>query len=247
MEISQIVALVLDCLVALIILGMVISGVRKGFLVSLVNAAGYLVSCIGAYIGSRVLAVTIYESFLRDNLISKVSEALAGTVSDADITLQVSLALEGIPGFLRNMVYGFFGSSEDIALAIESDIMNSAGSASAALVDQMLYPVIFVVLQSLCFMLLFAAMRVILSAVIETLRNIRKFPLVGTADLLAGGVMGLIESILVIFVMMLVFRFFISISGGKIPFINEELIETTHIFKLFYKFGPFSGSWAELN
>lgn len=247
MDIPQIAALVLDVLVAVILLGMIISGVRKGFLVSAVNAAGYLVSCIGAYIGSRVLASTVYEAFLRDNLVAKVTEALSGTVSDADITLQVTRALEGIPGFLRNMVYGFFGNGNDIAAAIESDVMNSAGSVSAALVDRMLYPVIYVVLQSLCFMLVFAAMRIILSAIVETLRNIRKFPLVGTADMLAGAVMGLVEAILVLFVMVLVFRFFIAVSGGKIPFLNEELIETTRAFRFFYKFGPFSGSWAPLN
>lgn len=247
METTQIAAIVMDVSVALIILGMVLSSSRKGFLVSLVNAAGYLVSCIGAYIGSRVLAQTVYEAFLRDKLVADVSEALADTVTSADVTMQITNALEGVPGILRNMVYGFFGNSNDIAAQVEGKLLSSTGSVSATLVDQVLYPVLYVVMQSLFFLLVFAAMRVILSAVIEMLRNIRKFPLVGTVDTLAGGAMGLLEAILVLFVVVLVLRFLISISGGKIPFLNEDVIETTYVFKLFYKFGPFSGNWAALD
>ena len=247
MELTQISALSMDILVGVILLGMIFAGCRKGFLVSAVNAAGYLISCIGAYIGSRVLASTVYESFVRDKLVMSVSEALSDTVTDADITMQVTNALKGVPGILRNMVYGFFGNSNEIAERIEDKVLTSAGSISGSLVDQMLYPVIFVVMQSLFFLLLFAAMRVILSAVIEALRNIRRFPLVGTADTLAGGAMGFVEAILVLFVIVLVFRFLISVSGGKIPFFNEEVIDTTYVFKLFYKFGPFSGTWVALD
>ena len=247
MELPQISAIIMDAMVALILLGMVFSGCRKGFLVSAVNAAGYLVSCIGAYIGSRVLTSTVYESFIRDKLVASVGDALAATVTDADITMQVTNALKGVPGILRNMVYGFFGNSSEIAAQIEDKVLTSAGSMSGALVDQMLYPVIYVVLQSVFFLLLFAAMRIILGAVVEALRNIRKFPLVGTADTLAGGAMGFVEAILVLFVVVLVIRFFISVSGNKIPFLNDETISLTYVFKLFYRFGPFSGTWAALN
>ena len=246
MDMAQIAALVLDALVLLILIGTVIGGLRRGFLVSLVNAGGYLVSCVGAYIGSRVLALTVYQMFLRDRLIADVSEALAATVSDADITLQVSRALQGVPGFLRNMVYGFFGSSSDIASGLEGRLLTTASSVSVMLVDEVLYPVLFVVMQSLFFLLLFAALKVILSAISETLRNLRKFPLVGTADTLAGGAMGLIQAILVLCVTVLIVRFLISISGGKIPFLNQEVIDGTYIFRLLYKFSPFSGSWAAL-
>lgn len=247
MDIVTIVALVLDLLVAAILVGFVLSGMHKGFLVSLVNAVGYLVSCAGAYIGSRVLALTVYQMFLRDRLIATVNEALRDTVADADITAQVADAMQGIPGILRNMVYGFFGDSGDISRMLEEEALSAASSVSVTITDQVLYPVIFVVLQSLLFLLLFAALRVILSAISETLRNLRKFPLVGMADTLAGAGLGLLQAVLVLCVVVLVSRLLISLSGGRIPVFNEETIGHSYVFRWLYTFNPFSGGWTALH
>lgn len=246
METARIAALTLDGLVLLIVVWMVVSGTRKGFLVSLVNAGGYLVSCIGAYVGSRVLALTVYQMFLRDRLIAMLSKGLTTAVSSADVTLLVSQALDEVPGMVRNMVIGFFGSQNEIADLLSGQVMATAQSVSTTLADQVIYPVVYVVLQSLLFMLLFAALRIILGVVTETLRNLRKFPLVGMADTLAGAGVGLVQAVLMLFVLVLIVRFLVSLSGGKIPFLNDGVIGQSYVFRLLYRLSPLSGSWSAL-
>ena len=65
MQNISVASVLLDVMVILITGSFVWFGIRRGFLVTLVNSCGRLISCIGAYIGSRALATTIYQVYIR--------------------------------------------------------------------------------------------------------------------------------------------------------------------------------------
>ena len=183
---GSIVSLILDLMVILITVGFIWYGVRRGFLVMLVNTCGRLLSCIVAYIASRALATTIYNVYIHDRLVESISESISGTLSESEASVQVSVILQELPGFLRNMVYGLFGDAATINETVGNALDGSVTAITSTIVDEIVYPIVYLVLQCLLFLVLFACLKIIISALSETLRNLRRCILIGVPDMLAG-------------------------------------------------------------
>lgn len=246
MDNMSVTSVLLDVMVILIVGSFVWFGIRRGFLVTLVNSCGRLISCIGAYIGSRALATTIYQVYIRERLIDSVAESVTENFSEYDISMQVSTIMQEVPGIIRNMVYGVFGDTANLAGQIGDTLNGTVESAAIQVVDQIIYPVIYVVMQSILFLLLFFCLKIVIGALSETLRNIRKCLLIGVPDMLAGGVLGFLEAMLCVFVIVVFIRLLVYASGAQIPFLSSETIESTKLFKIFYNVSPFSGHWDAL-
>ena len=118
MQNISVASVLLDVMVILIAGSFVWFGIRRGFLVTLVNSCGRLISCIGAYIGSRALATTIYQVYIREKLIDSIAESITGNFADYDVSMQVSTIMQEIPGIIRNMVYGVFGDTANLTSQI---------------------------------------------------------------------------------------------------------------------------------
>ena len=237
-------SLILDLIVILITVGFIWYGIRRGFLVMLVNSCGRLLSCIGAYIGSRALATTIYQVYFRDKLIDSLSGSITGSLAEDDPTMQISAAMQEVPCILRNMIYGMFGETSNIVDMIGDSLTGTVTSLSTNLVDQIVYPVIYIILQSVLFLLLYTCLKIVIGALSETLRNIRKCVLVGVPDMICGALLGLVEAVLCIFVIVVIIKLLIYCSGSRIPFLTDETIDSTRLFKTFYELSPFSGKWS---
>lgn len=239
MQDGSIVSLVLDLMVVLITVGFIWYGVRRGFLVMLVNTCGRLLSCVVAYIASRALATTIYNVYIHDRLVDSIAESITGTLSESDASVQVSVILQELPGFLRNMVYGLFGDAASINETVGNALDGSVTAITSAIVDQVVYPIVYLVLQCLLFLILFACLKIIIGALSETLRNLRRCILIGVPDMLAGAALGVVEAIISVFIVAVVIQLLVYCSGGQIPFLNDEAIQSTHIFRVFYNLSPF--------
>ena len=239
-------SVLLDVMVILITGSFVWFGIRRGFLVTLVNSCGRLISCIGAYIGSRALATTIYQVYIRERLIDSIAGSVTENFADYDISMQISTIMQEVPGIVRNMVYGVFGDTSSLAGQIGDTLNGTVESAATQVVDQIIYPVVYVVLQSILFLLLFFCLKIVIGALSETLRNIRKCLLIGVPDMLAGGVLGFLEAMLCVFVIVVFIRLLVYASGAQIPFLSNDAIESTKLFKIFYNASPFSGHWNAL-
>ena len=236
---GSIVSLILDLMVILITVGFIWYGVRRGFLVMLVNTCGRLLSCIVAYIASRALATTIYNVYFHDRLVESISESISGTLSESEASVQVSVILQELPGFLRNMVYGLFGDAATINETVGNALDGSVTAITSTIVDEIVYPIVYLVLQCLLFLVLFACLKIIISALSETLRNLRRCILIGVPDMLAGAALGAVEGVLTVFVVVVIIQLLIYCSGGQIPFLGDDEIQSTHLFRVFYNLSPF--------
>ena len=243
MQNISVASVLLDVMVILITGSFVWFGIRRGFLVTLVNSCGRLISCIGAYIGSRALATTIYQVYIREKLIDSIAESVTDSFAEYDVSMQVSTIMQEIPGIIRNMVYGVFGDTANLTSQIGDTLNGTVQTAATQVVDQVIYPVVYVVLQSILFLLLFFCLKIVIGALSETLRNIRKCLLIGAPDMLAGGVLGFLEAMLCIFVIVVFIKLLIYASGAQIPLQSSDTIESTTLFKIFYNASPFSGKW----
>ena len=93
---------------------------------------------------------------------------------------------------------------------------------TSTIVDEIVYPIVYLVLQCLLFLVLFACLKIIISALSETLRNLRRCILIGVPDMLAGAALGAVEGVLTVFVVVVIIQLLIYCSGGQIPFLGER-------------------------
>ena len=132
----------------------------------------------GAYIGSRALAETTYQLFIRQKLVQSVSDALQNSAASADVTASIGAVLESVPKLLRSFVTTFFGGMEGLTKEFGSTLAGAADSVSATIADQMLYPIIYTLLQALFFLLLFFAIMVLVRSLSKVFRGVRHLSLI---------------------------------------------------------------------
>ncbi len=241
----NITAIVLDLLLIAALIYYFAHGWHKGFLSTLVHVVGYVLALVGAYIGSRALAETTYQLFIRQKLVQSVSDALQNSAA-SDVTASIGAVLETIPQMLRGFVTTFFGGVEGLEKEFGNTLMSTADSVGATIADQMLYPIIYTLLQALFFLLLFFAIMVIVRSLSKAFRGVRHIPLIGSVNSLLGGVLGLVQAAVVILIVVMALNLLIGLTGDGIPYLNNEAISKTYLFHYLYDLNPIGGISASL-
>lgn len=242
----NITAIIFDLLLIAAILYYFGRGWRKGFLSTLVHVVGYVLACYGAYIGSRALAETIYQLFIRQKLIRSVGDALQNSAASADVSASIGAVLQTMPKMLQGFVTSFFGGVEGLTKEFGGMLSGTAETVSIAVADQMLYPIIYTVLQAISFLLLFFAIMVLVRSLSKIFRGVRHIPLIGPVNSLLGGVLGLVQGMVIIFIVVMALHLFIGLTGGNIRYLNDEAIGQTYLFRYVYNWNPIGGISANL-
>ena len=63
--------------------------------------------------------------------------------------------------------------------------------------------------------------------------------MLGGVNSLLGGALGFFQGILVVYLLAVLLGLAVLLTNNQIPFVNEEVIQNTFIFKIFYNFNPF--------
>lgn len=237
----NITAIVLD----LILIGAVCyyfsRGWRRGFVSTFIYAIGYLVACVGGYIGSRALAETSYQLFIRDRLIGSIRDALTQSAPAADLSASIEAILETVPQMVREFVLSFFGGMDALIGEFGGMLTGAPETVSVSVADQILYPVIYALLQAIFFLLLFFAIMVLVRSLSKVFRGVRHLPLIGSVNALLGGALGLVQGMVVIFIVTMALRLLVGLTGDSLPLLNSDVVESTYLFRLLYDWNPIGG------
>lgn len=237
-------ALLIDILLGVTAVILIAGAYRKGFLSMLIRLAGYLIACVGGYLGSRALALTTYQLFLRDKMALSINEAAASAVEQVDLTGKVQAALDGLPSLLQKAVTGWFGGTQAIADQFGELFSDSLTGIGDGVVEHIVYPILYPLLQSLYFLLLFAAIMVVVRFVARAFVHVRQVPIIGTLNALLGALLGAVQALLVFLIAVVAVQLLIRISGNQIPIFNEAVIEQTHLFCWLYDWNLFGGGFS---
>ncbi len=233
-------ALIFDVIAVAVLALSVIECYKKGFVASLISFFGYALSCIGAYWGSRMLSEAIYRLFIRDRLLLQVETAVSGELENG-IIAQVAAALSALPSWLSKLVSQFSGGAEEIAGhgAVSAEV--PAEHLSTTMVDEIMYPLIYALLQGVCFLLLFFCLMIVLRVVVRLLRQIRYVPVLGAVNALAGGAVGFLKGALILIVIAAVLHLGFNLFGGNISFLSETDVQNSYFFRYLYQFPLLEG------
>lgn len=243
LELQNWIPLIYDVLTLILILSMVFSCARQGFLRTVVGLLGYAAAMVGAAACAKPLAEFIYETLLEPPLVRGIESRIEAVQPDLlpDSLLQT---VEKLPVFIFEAM-GL--SQQEMVRALHNLIENGGAQAAQGIVQAVVAPLAVMLLRSFLFILIFGVALFFVRRLAHMFGTVNRLPVVGPANRILGGVVGLLEAALTMYVIILVLQILLTFAGGSIRVQAEgqtvvlagaALFERTHLFKIFLNFNP---------
>ena len=218
---------VVDLLLLAVVIVFVFSGMKNGFVRTLLSFAARILSVVLAYFVSDKYDEAIYEKILRDSVINGIEErVVASPVSD--VSQRVSVVLESVPESI-------LGILEALGLDLTSfDKMVSAsasnGEISSFLEETLAGPASVFVCRIIIFAFVSFLASLVFSIIINLLCKIVKLPVLRTANKALGGALGLFNGI----IFALIVSYICVIVSGLINNSEfSEIVNSSHVIEIF--------------
>lgn len=212
---------ILDGVLVLLVVVCFFTYSKRGFLSAVVGIVAVVAALLLAFWASGVLAEPLYESLVRGRLIESVGEQLAASEAGG----VVSAALSGVGAL--------FGLTED-ALA------GAAGMSAEAFVDTVLAENAINVVRVLLFLILYVIAAAILQSLARGLRKANDVPLLGLANRLGGGVLGVAVGLFYGFLFVSACALTILLTKDSLSWLNTGIVSESRLFSLAYPYNLFA-------
>ena len=226
-------SLIFDLICLVLVLVIARRYARKGLLASLVEGVGTLASLIGAKLASAWAAPQIFNQWFAPGLRTRVLEKLA---SGGNVDLNALVA--ELEGFLPQSVIQ--SVVEPVKEQLETAFSSNLGTLADTLMDQLITPLMMPIVAIVIFFLVFVLLRMVVSVVAHTLTHVNGIPLLGAANKSLGFVAGGAVGLLYLFVMLCAVWALITITGGRLPYLDDTLLTGSIFYRIFGAINPFT-------
>lgn len=215
---------ILDLIFIALAVVMIILGAKKGLIKALLDGLSTIASGIIAYILATPVAKVIYDAFVRGVVKSEFLKGLNDSGTDfGSISEKVNALVNELPeGALA--IASKFGFDVNGAI---SNVVSSAPDSNESLVETLMTNIgdnIFLTItEAVTMIALFIIVSIALTFVIRLLNKVvKKLPVIKQANKLAGGLLGLVKAVVIIFVVSTVLVF---VQNEELaPMINSSVI-----------------------
>lgn len=151
-------------------------------------------------------------------------------------------ALDSITDGIRKYLPSISGSAASdstgvsAARSIVLGMINSRANLKTAVMDNMIKPECMLVIRTIAFAAIFILAGIALKIVVSVTGLVTKIPVLNKVNAFLGLVLGLIEGLIVVFVVCLATRVIVSLTSANSILFNQTAIDSTFLFKIFYNF-----------
>ena len=222
---------IIDLIAAAVLIAAALWGARRGLFRALAGLAVVIAALVGAAVIANALAgpaARLVTPLIGEGIESRVDAALEERSQapempeadvDGDFSVEDLLALMGLDEDVR----------EDLAGQAEEKIRDTGVSLAMAVVESVAESVLY----ALLFLLSFVGLTILLKLIARALDLVTHLPGIYAFNALLGGLIGLIEGALVLFLAVWVLRRF-GVS------FETETVSATHILRFFTTHTPLS-------
>lgn len=219
-----------------VIIGLIIifNAFHSGFLRSVVLAAGYLCSIVAAVFFSKMITAFLYKSFFRGWVIDYLEKLFSDISSSLPIDEMTSKAISQLPDFLTGVAVAFFHGEDKMSGIISGGIDNLSDTLPAVIADNIIAPIIYLLVQSLLCILLFIICVWIVKTIAKIFKNFYAIPVLGSINCFLGGVLGILQAGIVLYLIGVALFAIFSLGWGTDLFFNDATVRQGYLFKYFY-------------
>lgn len=200
----------------------------KGFAAALVQFAGNLASLLGASIFSQNIAPVLFTNFFENNFTTSIEKTLADGGQ-----VQLDQLVEKYAGFLPDEI------QQSIIQSAGGVLTGNAPELAEQVVSQVIAPLLTPIIAIVVFFVAFALCKVIVGFVAAVLTNFNRIPILGSVNKLLGFGMGLLAGVVDLYLILCAVWAIIVVTGGSIPWLNQQVLGDSVGFTLFGQFNPF--------
>lgn len=228
-------AYIFDIALALIAIVIIVFAAKRGFVLSLLSTISLGASAFLSYKFTKPVSEFIYSSFLYDKIMEKVTEAVVGFSDTITDTEKLAALTEVLPSNFLKVAQGFGFNVESALDTIDlGQLAND--KIITAFVDNVASDVVMSVLEIVVFIVLFVALLVVFRCVALLFNKlIKKFSVVGKANTILGGVLGVVKAAIAISIICLVAC--PIVYAIDIPWL-EDVISQSYIYQFLIENNP---------
>lgn len=216
----------------------VMTGAKKGFMLSLLDFGATLLAGVTAMWLSGVAAPIIYNTFF-DKMVASAISAQLPTASDASFAAKEAQAvIESLPELVLKAASSVGIDVNSIVGSIKS--MNLSGASVAqALADNIAQPIITAVIKAISFIIILIIAILVFKFIARLINKIFKLPVLKTANKALGTAMGALKGAVAVMLIALSLSVAASLMGtsSKLAF----AVESSKIVSLAEKYNPITG------
>ncbi len=233
--------LVLDIILVVIFAAFVLTAAKKGFVKTLLELVASILALVLAYQFSPVVAQSVYDGFLRENMITSVEEQLDESLNVSTAAKKAEVTLEALPDFVVSLASSAGVEIGDIKSKISSEKFSSENIATE-LVDKVAQPIVVGALTIVAFMLLAIILLFALKFLAHIISKLFDVPLIGTTNKLLGALLGACKGIIVVVFLCTVLEFVFANGDGEMTVAVKE----SFVINLLDNINPFINNLKEM-
>lgn len=141
---------------------------------------------------------------------------------------------ETLPVIFGNKAQSISNGSADALRSVVLVMLETSVNAKEAVIGGIIEPCFIMIMRNVVFVVIFVAVIVALGVLASLLKFVNKLPVLGKFNVVAGALLGAAEGAVAVFVVCLIVRMIVSLTGGNMMLLNEMAIEETYLFRFFY-------------
>ena len=223
---------IFDILCTVVWLVLAVGYARKGFLASVVQLTGSLISLFGARAFSGWAAGQVFQNFFAGSFRDQIAASIA-----AGGVVDLSGIAQRYAGFLPES----FRASIVAACerSINAVLADNAVVLADTIVEKVLQPLLTPVIMLVLFFVFYAVLRLLVSMLVTVLGLVNKLPVIGTVNRGLGWLTGGMTALLDLYLVLCVVWGLVVITGGNLNVLNDTVMHSSLYYKAFNVFNPF--------
>lgn len=219
----------LDALTVIVFIVVIYRAYKKGIIKALIDLVGFAASFVVAFLLSEPIGKWIAHNFLNRLLSGQIKQH---TTSDSAANREFFIKLVG--GIPESIGKSLTGINANLGLLGAKAMKSVTDAVSVPLASLISRGIAFFIILILCF------------AVVKMLAHlsdfVRHLPVIGTLNALAGAAIGIVEALIVMFVLCTLVTLFISLMAlQKNPPVTKATTDSTYIYKYIQNINPLTG------
>ena len=235
-------------LVVILIMGLcVFTGIKKGFIKSLMGLAKYILCIAAAFLFTNSLASWIRESFLDKMIGSHVTKQVASILnvntssSTDDILGKINLQklIDDAPDVFTNFIKKYNITNDQLQSIVENSNQNSVTeTVNQEIINQIASPLSGVLSKIIALIVIVLLVGIICTIVTIILNNVFRLPILNSFNTLGGAAVGLIKGFLIVLLICASLNLALPfLKNTSILTIDQTAVDKTHIYKHFSNTG----------
>ncbi len=222
-------SIILDLIVLAIIVITVLISAKRGFVRTLIELVGFIAAVFISFTISTPLANTTYDKIIEPSIISTVTSAV-DTAADNSAAAAVDSFWNEMPGWIKGGIEKAGISKDSLGGSITENIGNGVQAAVESTSQSVIKPAVTGSLALIYQVILLIILLAIVKPLAKLINKLFSFSVIGTANRVLGGVVGVPKGIIYAVAFCLLITLAVSFTQNGFLIFTGEAMEKSLFF-----------------